>query len=261
MHNHLFSIGPVTVYGYGLMIAIGALGAIFLTYYRAKKKGLNKDLTFDTCLWGLIAGLVGAKFTYVISNFSDFLREPKSVLTGEGFIVYGGVLLGALVGLLRLKAAKVNVVEYADLIFPQIPLAQGFGRIGCFLAGCCYGKETSPDFGVIFPLDSVAPGGVPLIPTQLYSSAYDFMVFLLLIYLATKKPHPGTIACLYPILFGLGRFIIEFFRGDPRTTVGPLTTNQVVSILLILAGIAVFIFFVKKNRQDAAEEEDLHIER
>lgn len=254
MHNHLFSIGSVTIYGYGLMIALGAFLAIGLACYRAHKKGLSKDLVFDTCLWGLLAGILGAKLTYIAANFSEVLQDPKSALSGEGFVVYGGVLLGVLVGLLRLKAAKVNLVEYADLIFPEIPLAQAFGRIGCFLAGCCYGKETTSAFGLVFPADSVAPGGVPLIPTQLYSSAYDFLVFLLLLYLASKKPHRGTLACLYPILFGFGRFIIEFFRGDPRTTLGPLTTNQVVSILLLLIGIALFVFFVRKNRAAMAEE-------
>ena len=272
MHPIFFQMGNIVGYSYGLMIGLGALLAIFVSEWRAKRRGLDGELVFSAAVWGLFAGLLGAKLTFIISNIKYLFTDPGYVLGTDGFTVYGGVVLGILVGGLFVRRKKVDVPLYLDLVIPQIALAQGFGRIGCFLAGCCYGKPTHSHFGVIFPPEAIAPSGVPLIPTQLISAIGDFLIFIILLllsnyatdYLKVKKGKgPGTdrksffqppsISGMYLILYGIGRFAIEFLRADPRRTALGLTSNQYVSILFLAAGIALIVYGAKRAKRQASE--------
>ena len=115
-------------------------------------------------------------------------------------------------------------MSYFDLIMPSVAIAQGFGRIGCFLAGCCYGRETQSALGVIFPQGSLAPAGVKLLPTQLFSSVGDFLIAGILIWFSSKSKTKGNTGALYLLLYGIGRFGIEFLRNDERGIVGLLST-------------------------------------
>ena len=183
MKNDLFSIGPLTVHSYGLMIALGILVCVFMGMYRARKYGYKDEAVLDIAIFGILSGFVGAKLLYVLVEFDSFLKNPMDVLGSEGFVVYGGIIVGALVGILYCRIKKLPCWEYFDLLAPSIAVAQGFGRIGCFLAGCCYGRPTDTFWGVTFPEGSFAPAGVPLIPTQLISSAGDFIITgILLVY-------------------------------------------------------------------------------
>ena len=142
-------------------------------------------------------------------------------------------------GWLYCMIKKLKFLEYFDLMMPSIALAQGFGRIGCFLAGCCYGKETSGALAITFTNSDFAPNNVPLIPTQIYSSVLDFVHFLLLLYVAKHKKTDGQVAACYLIFYSIGRFVIEFFRGDiERGSVGILSTSQFISIFTAAAGVA-----------------------
>ena len=178
MHPVFFRFGSIVGYSYGLMIGIGALLAIFVSEWRAKRRGLNGELVFNAAVFGLLAGLLGAKLTFIVSNIKYLSTDPGYVLGTDGFTVYGGVVLGIIVGGLIVRHAKVDVPVYLDLVIPQIALAQGFGRIGCFLAGCCYGRPTDAAWGIVFPEEAIAPAGIPLIPTQLISAAGDFLIFI-----------------------------------------------------------------------------------
>ena len=111
---------------------------------------------------------------YIIVNFKAFLENPKAVIGLSGFVVYGGIILGLAGILLYCKIKKVNALEYLDFMIPHIAIAQGFGRIGCFLAGCCYGAPTDSFIGVVFPAGSIAPSGIKLWPTQLMMAVGDF---------------------------------------------------------------------------------------
>ena len=272
MHPIFFQMGNIVGYSYGLMIGLGALLAIFVSEWRAKRRGLDGELVFSAAVWGLFAGLLGAKLTFIVSNIKYLSTDPGYVLGTDGFTVYGGVVLGILVGGLIVRRKKVDVPLYLDLVIPQIALAQGFGRIGCFLAGCCYGKPTHSHFGVIFPPEAIAPSGVPLIPTQLISAIGDFLIFIILLllsnyatdYLKVKKGEgPGTdrksffqppsISGMYLILYGIGRFAIEFLRADPRRTALGLTSNQYVSNLFLAAGIALIVYGAKRAKRQASE--------
>ena len=248
MKSTLFTIGPFTAHGYGLMIAIGALVAYKVGEYRAKKYNLRDDLIFDLTIWCLVGGLLGAKLLYLITKLPEIMANPENLLDyiKNGFVVYGGIILGIFAGWLYTRRKKLNFWKYFDIVMPEIALAQGFGRIGCFLAGCCYGEETQNVLHVVFHDSPIAPNGVQLIPTQVYSSLFNFLHFFVLITIAKKKKADGQIAGLYLIIYSLGRFVIEFFRGDiERGQIGILSTSQFISIFIFAVGILLYAFAKK----------------
>lgn len=252
MKTDLFSIGSLTVHGYGLMIGIGFILAMLLAEYRAKRLGLREEAIIDITIIAGVSGFLGAKLLYVIVEFDEFIKNPKAVLGSAGFVVYGGIIAGVLCCMLYCKVKKLNFMEYFDLVMPEIALAQGFGRIGCFLAGCCYGKETSAWYGVTFPADCLAPAGVSLIPTQLFSAAGDFIFAIILFILQRtlykkKKKTSGIVTAVYLMLYAVGRFLIEFLRNDPRGSVGVLSTSQFIAIFMFAAGAVMLSRFVKNS--------------
>lgn len=270
MRSVLFSIGKLNVPGYGFMIGIGFIVALLVGEYRAKKKGLNQESVIDMAIIAILCGFLGAKLLYVIVNFQEFIEAPGSVLGRAGFVVYGGIIAGVLCCLLYCHVKKLSFLQYFDLIIPEVAIAQGFGRIGCFLAGCCYGRQTDSVFGVIFPEGSLAPAGVKLIPTQLISAAGDILFAVILIVISDvvfksvvygsseaaasrskKFGHvAGDIGCLYLWMYGVGRFLIEFLRDDYRGSVGALSTSQFISLFIVLGGIVLFVF----NRRNIKEK-------
>ena len=247
MKIDLFSIGPLTVHGYGLMIGIGVLCCIFTGMKRAKKNGLSEDAVIDIAIWGLLAGFLGAKLLYVIVEWKRFLADPLSVLGSEGFVVYGGIIAGVLAAIIYCKRKTLVFLEYFDLCSASIALAQGFGRIGCFLAGCCYGRETTSSLGVVFPEGSLAPAGVKVLPTQLFSSAGDFGIMFVLLWHYHHRKKVGDTGFLYMLLYGIGRFGIEFLRNDNRGEVGIFSTSQFISLFIIAAAILLFFW---RNRNE-----------
>lgn len=256
MKNDLFSIGPLTVHSYGLMIALGILVCVFMGMYRARKYGYKDEAVLDIAILGILSGFVGAKLLYVLVEFDSFLKNPMDVLGSEGFVVYGGIIVGALVGILYCRIKKLPCWEYFDLLAPSIAVAQGFGRIGCFLAGCCYGRPTDTFWGVTFPEGSFAPAGVPLIPTQLISSAGDFIITGILLVYSKHNKKAGNVGIFYMLLYGIGRFLVECLRSDDRGTVGLLSTSQFISIGIIL--LAIILFFrhqiFKNTKKENSEE-------
>ena len=134
MYNDLFSIGPITVHGYGLMIGIGVITALLVSDHRAKKKGLNGDLIYNMAILAVVVGFLCARVLFILTEWDNFLVNPKAYLTGGGFVVYGGLIGGTLTVLAYCKHKKVDPFAYADLLVPEVALAQGFGRIGCFFS-------------------------------------------------------------------------------------------------------------------------------
>lgn len=247
MHNELFSIGGLTVYTYGLMIAIGIIAAYYVADKRGKKMGLDTSHLDSLAFWAVVSGFLGSKLLYWLTRLPDIFTDPSILLNlGDGWVVYGGIIGGIFGGWLYCHIKGMNFWTWFDLIIPEVALAQGFGRIGCFFAGCCYGVEVSSGFGLVFPADSIAPGGVPLFPTQLISSAFDFLLFFVLIRIARKQTFQGEIAVVYLLCYSIGRFIIEFFRGDLiRGVYNSLSTSQIISICMALAAIGLWIWLKK----------------
>ncbi|MBR3397721.1 MAG: prolipoprotein diacylglyceryl transferase [Lachnospiraceae bacterium] len=244
MHNELFTIGQFTVYGYGLMTAIGIVAAYFLMEYLAKKRGLDKERVFWIIIWCLVFGYIGSKILYLITILPSIIADPSLIFRSlrDGWVMYGGLLGGILGGHLYCRYKKINAWAYFDIGLAGVALAQGFGRIGCFLAGCCYGAQTDSSFCIVFKNSEFAPNNVPLIPTQLIMSAGDFLLFAFLLLYLHRKKRDGVVTGAYLTLYSLGRFAVEFFRGDVlRGSVGPLSTSQFIAIFVAVFGIIVWI--------------------
>ncbi len=254
MYNEILSIGPFTIHGYGLMIAIGIIAALFAGIKLAKVKNLNTDEIYNLLFVAVIGGFASAKLLYCIVEFESFIEDPLSTLGSGGFVVYGGIIGGTFFCWLYTRIRKLSFFRYFDIILPSVAIAQAFGRIGCFLAGCCYGRETECFIGVTFTNSDFAPNGVSLIPIQLISSAALFIMAVILILYAKKTNHPGSAGALYLIMYSIGRAVIEIFRNDYRGTIGFLSTSQFISIFILILGICIYLLS-KKGKFDIIEEE------
>lgn len=253
MYNEILSIGPVTIHGYGLMIGLGVMAALLLGDYRAKKFGLNGDHIYGMTFSAVILGFLAARILFIITEWEGFLQNPMQYLSGAGFVVYGGIIGGALTIYGFCKIKKIDMLSYLDLMIPSVALAQGFGRVGCFLAGCCYGKETDSWLGVVFANSAFAPNGVKVLPTQLFMAGGDILLMAVLLWYAAKRPLRGRTSALYLILYSIGRFAIEFLRNDDRGTVGMLSTSQFIAIFTLMVGLVGFFVVAPKLKQKGNE--------
>ncbi len=255
MKSDLFKIGSITVHGYGLMIAVGIIVAYIVCEYRVKKRGENPDTAFNLALCALISGIVGAKLLFYIVEIKSIIQDPSILLDiANGFVVYGGIIAGVLACYLYCRIKKLDWLKWFDLVMPEIALAQGFGRLGCLLAGCCYGVETTSAIHIVFTDSPIAPNFVKLVPTQIFSSAANFMNFFVLVFII---PHivkkKGSVTAFFLIFYSAGRFIIEFFRGDlERGAVGVLSTSQFISIFVFAGAVALLLVVLKMKPKEAA---------
>ena len=241
MYNDWLTIGPVTIHGYGACIAIGLLLALFMASYRAKKRGMNDDICYGITFVAAIFGFLSAKIMYCLVEWKEFIANPASFLSSSGFVVYGGITGGIFAVFVYTKIKKVSFVDYLELCMPSVPLGQALGRIGCFFAGCCYGRETDSCIGVTFHNSLYAPNNVKLIPTQLISSAGDFLNMALLLFIAKRTKKKGTVTACYIIFYSVGRFFVEMLRNDNRGSVGSLSTSQFYGIFSLIIGVIIFI--------------------
>lgn len=238
----LFNIFGIEIKSYGLMIAIGIIVASALLIRNGKKKGYNEDSLLNLIIFAVIGGILGGKGLFIITELKDIIKDPSILLNfGYGFVIYGAIGGGALAVYLYCRKQKWNVLEILDMTVPGVAIAQGFGRIGCFLAGCCYGAETDLPISVVFPEGGLAPAGVHLHPTQIYSSIFDFILgFFLLYYYKKRNRENGKVLGMYLIIYSIGRFMVEFLRNDPRGNVGLLSTSQFIAIFTLLLGGIIF---------------------
>ncbi|QAT38894.1 prolipoprotein diacylglyceryl transferase [Clostridium sp. JN-9] len=252
MRPILFSVFGVNVYGYGTMIAIGILSAVILLGYRAKQRGYNEDHIFNMSVIAVISGIIGGKLLFIITEMTSIINDPSILKDiGNGFVIYGAVIGGAAAVYFYSRRKKWNTLKVFDMVIPTVALAQGFGRIGCFFAGCCYGRETALPIGVEFTNSLFAPPNIIRYPTQIFSSCFDFLLALFLLWYDRKNHKEGRTFALYLIIYSIGRFLVEFLRGDPRGNVGALSTSQFISIFVFIAGIILFnIHLIWKRTED-----------
>lgn len=264
MYNDILSIGPVTIHGYGLMIAIGVLVAMIVSDKRATKRGLNGELIYGMVIWTLVIGFGCAKILYIFTDLQNFIQNPIEFLKFSGFVVFGGIIGGTLTICGYCKLHKVSMIDYLDVAVPGVALAQGFGRIGCLLAGCCYGRPTESAIGITFTHSDFAPNGIKLLPTQIMMSIGDFIIALILFiacgYLEKKimkqkgldtipSSTGGRLTLIYLGLYSFGRFFMEFFRNDYRGNIGILSTSQFIGVLMFVAVcVAYFIVLGLKGK-------------
>jgi phosphatidylglycerol:prolipoprotein diacylglycerol transferase len=217
MHPVLFEIAGISVYSYGFMIAMGAICGVLYMAIRGKKEfGLTFDQANSLFLFIFVAAFVGGKVFLFFEDSSYYIDHPKNLLTGRGFVFYGSFLFAIPTMLWFFKRHKLPTYAMLDIMAITTCLVHMFGRIGCFLAGCCYGKPTTSFFGVTFTDEacSAKPLNEALFPTQLFEASYIFLVMLLLLYLRGRRMFYGQLFLSYLILYAIGRFVLEYFRGD-----------------------------------------------
>jgi phosphatidylglycerol:prolipoprotein diacylglycerol transferase len=245
----LLKIGPITIYTYGLFVALGFLAGIYYISKISNKGLLKEDALYNLLFGAIVCGIVGARLTYVLLNFGEFKNNFLSIfkLWEGGLVYYGGFIVVLAYGVFYTRKNKISLTRLADIFAPAILLGHFFGRIGCFMAGCCYGKVCS--WGVTFTHShSLAPTGVPLYPTQLFE-AFGNLILFFVVHRYNQKPHTaGTTFSLYLILYSVMRFVIEFFRGDDRGAyIMYFSPSQIVSICLFTLGITFFYLLRKRN--------------
>jgi phosphatidylglycerol:prolipoprotein diacylglycerol transferase len=254
MHPIIAKIGPLYIYSYGFMVALGFALAISLAYKEAARFGINKDKIVDLGIVILLGGLIGARLVFVLMNIKYYVANPLEIinLTKGGLVWYGGFLMGIIAGIVFVKKNNINFWDGADLLAPFIALAQSIGRIGCFLNGCCYGIIAPKDYvlGVKFPYEAVFRH-----PTQTYESVAMLVVFLILREWQLKRHFKGEIFLGYAMLYSLCRFLLEFLRGDNSKILFGLTIGQVVSAAILTSCLVVltirFILWKKSSSRYA----------
>jgi phosphatidylglycerol:prolipoprotein diacylglycerol transferase len=255
MYPRLFELGPITVYTYGVLLAAAYLLGLQLARVRAKKRGLDPNRVLDLGIYIIISALIGAKLLLLVTDFKTFTSDPRELLTlaRSGGVFYGGLILAVTVALWYIRKIGLPLWTTCDVFAPGIALGHVIGRFGCLFAGCCFGKPTTKPWGITFTDPFAAanvgtPLGVPLHPTQLYEAGAEFVILLLL--LGTEKKgrgYPGRTFWLYMLLYGISRFIIEFYRGDERGTVGMFSTSQFISILLVPLAVGMLVYLSRRE--------------
>lgn len=252
-----FEVFGLTLPMFGVMMMLGMVAAFALLLRCRKYIPFTEDDLLSAALWAIILGFLGSKILFWIVEFKQVLADPHYLLETlrEGFVFYGS-LIGGILGLIIFShRKKLPFFAFADLFIPSLALGQAFGRIGCFLAGCCYGSPSSCAIAVTYPPGAVAPAGIPLLPTQLMESAFLFVLTVVLVALMKRHKPFGTVTGWYLIFYGVWRFIIEFFRSDARGAVGALSTSQFIGIFIVLSGI-VLLLLVKKKVLTRCELDD-----
>jgi phosphatidylglycerol:prolipoprotein diacylglycerol transferase len=256
MHPILFEIGGWPIYSYGLLLAGAYLAGLQLAVVRARRLGMDGTKIMDLGIYLIIAALVGAKLMLVIVDFEYFRQRPAELLSlvRAGGVFYGG-LLGALgVAYFLVRRYKLNLWTTADLMAPGIALGHVIGRMGCLLAGCCYGRPTDVPWGIVFtnPAAAANPLGIALHPTQLYDAGAELLIMVVL--LATERrgrPYPGRTFWLYMLLYAISRFIVEIYRGDDRGMLMGLSTSQAVSVVVL--PLSLIMLWTLAGRRRSAE--------
>ena len=264
MHPILYQLGPITIYTYGVLVAGGVLLGLWYARRQAPRAGLRRRAVWNLGIYMIFGALVVSKLWLVFSDWSYYAANPRDILSiatlQSAGTFYGGVLGAALAIFLYARIQKMPLLPVFDTFAAAVPLGHAIGRLGCFAAGCCYGKPTTLPWGVTFTNETAGrlvgtPLNVPLHPTQLYEAAAEFLNFLLLVWLGGRQRFAGQMLGAYFILYGIERGIIEFFRGDPGRTLmlhGTLSLMQIVSVALIFTGAALWWRGLRNTSGDRA---------
>jgi phosphatidylglycerol:prolipoprotein diacylglycerol transferase len=256
MHPILLHIGPLTIHTYGALYAMGIITAVALSEYLYRRDGGEPETIVDLALPVVIGVLIGARALFIIVEHEYYLRNPAEILMlwKGGLVFYGGLIGGALAFIIIARVKMLNLWHLADTVAPGVALGHALGRMGCFFAGSCYGRPTDLPWAVIYSApNSLARDilGVPVHPTQLYSAAFLVLLSAILVFIGTRSAFRGQVIATYGILYGVFRFFVEFFRGDPRGTVAladiTFSTSQAVSLLLVPASLGLYFYLKQRD--------------
>ena len=258
----LISIGSFYIPTYGVLVALGFLAGLWITVRLGRRAGLPAERITNLAVYCAMAGIVGAKLFMFLFDLGDYVRNPGQIFTMETLqaagVFHGGFIVAFLVAVLYMRKQQLPAFQTMDAFAPGVALGQAIGRLGCFAAGCCWGKECDLPWGVRFRSNEASP--VPLDktlhPVQLYESAADLIIFVILYRQFGRTHRPGQVIGLYLVLYSTARFIIEFFRVHEQSLVGPFSLTQWIALVLLLVGAGILLRGRQATmaaRQDAAE--------
>ncbi len=243
MHPILFKIGPLALRSWGLMLLIGFALGYWLAVKRAQKYSVPKEYLLDLALYLLLAGIIGGRLVYVMLNISFYIHNPLQIVAiwNGGLSFYGSLGAGVITTIVFCRRRGISFFQMSDLITPSLALGYAFGRIGCFLNGCCYGIPTNLPWGVRFP--SVSPGE-PHHPVQLYAFVANMVFLLLLLWFDGKrKKTQGQTFSLYMMLYPFYRILAEILRKGETAQIlfDGITQAQLASAILLLVGVYLWL--------------------
>jgi len=244
----LFHIGNFSLPTYGLLVSIGVLTGLWISVRNSEKQGINPEHAWNFGILVVLSGIVGAKILYIVNDWSYYTAHPREIFSfatlQAGGVFSGGLIAAFVAAAWYIRKNHMPALRTCDAFSPGLALGHAIGRLGCFAAGCCYGKPTTHFWGVTFknPLAQAwvgTPLGVPLEPSQLFESAVELANFFILMWLLKRKKFDGQVFGAYLFLYGVARYFLEFIRDDPgRGSVfgGIMTGTQLIAIGLVLTG-------------------------
>jgi phosphatidylglycerol:prolipoprotein diacylglycerol transferase len=249
----LFRIGSFVVPTYGVLVAIAFLTGLAITTRLARRAHLPAEKVTNLAVYCAIAGIAGAKLFMFLFDIGDYIRDPGQIFTMATLqaagVFHGGFIVALIFAYLYLDRQKLPILNTMDVFAPGIAIGQAIGRLGCFAAGCCWGKACYLPWGVRFRSDFAAPVPLdrPLHPVQLYESAADLFIFFFLYRQFGRSHRSGQMIGLYLVLYSTARFIIEFFREHEQALVGPFSLTQWIALALFVLG-AVLLLRGRQSR-------------
>jgi phosphatidylglycerol:prolipoprotein diacylglycerol transferase len=247
----LVRFGQFTVGTYGLFYALGFLLALRLGVALARREGIDSARIIDLGIVALLAGFVGAKATLYLIDARYYYEHPAEILRNlrSAGVFYGGFALAAAAGVAYVRRHRLPIGKMADLAAPPLALGQAIGRIGCFAAGCCYGRACDLPWAVTFTKPAAyqltgVPLGVALHPTQIYHALSDLLILAVTLVLLKRRHAPGQVFWVYVLLYAVLRFLVEIVRGDAARGVffgGALSTSQIIAVPAALVAVVMLV--------------------
>ena len=269
MHQYLFFIGDFPIRAYGVMLALAIISGASVAYFLLKKDGRGwHEYIIDFSITVAIAGLIGARlwdvFFFDWHYYSNHLLEIPYVWQG-GMAIQGGVVFGTLAGFWFVKKHNIDAWAFADVFAPALILAQSVGRMANLFNGDAFGHPTGGNFGILYPESTLAYrtyGNQPLWPAEIWEGQIDILIFVALLLFSSFKHAKGQVFLLYAILYSAARFFLEFLRGDYVNLTMGLKSAQMTSLIVMIVGVCVFIYFgyLDKKQQALTEANEAAIE-
>lgn len=237
----------LTIYSYGFMIALGALVTTYLILYQSRHLGMDSDKIIWFLVWVILVSFIGGKLFFYLEDINKYMEDPsllqKSI--GSGFVFYGSLIFAIPTTLFWLKCNKIPIRPFLDVLSFSIPVLHSFGRMGCFLAGCCHGRVCDSWIGITFshPDTAATIKGLPLYPTQFFDIVVNLMILLVLFFVRKKKSFDGQFFLIYLTLYAVGRSIVEHYRGDDERGFlfdGLVSHSQFIALIIVIICVLVW---------------------
>lgn len=249
MHPVAFQLGPITVHWYGVFVALGFLAGLWTAAWRARAIGVSTETIFDLGIWQILSGLLGARIFYVVGHWEEFAGNLIEIVRVDhgGLVFYGGFIGATLTTMWYAKRKKLSIWKLADVLAPSLALGHAFGRLGCFMNGCCYGKACDLAWAVHFPVEHETHG-VAVHPTQIYETGLNLIMFAGLHLFYRRRRFDGQVFWMYVLLYAVLRFAVEFTRGDYTAYFfgGHLAPGQVTAVVMFVVALACLWRFSKR---------------